>query len=215
MSERLDDLLSKPKKPRAKAPSKRPAKQPKQTAAKRERPTLQPYHERQIIRMFAGYLTASEIEGWLREQGVKRIPSISTLREKYDVSSGAEPDKALVDLFWEAREKAQQEISNIPCAHKAQRLKRLQAWVDQAEGRGNVKLAAQLMEQMARDAGDAYSNRRELTGANGGPIRTARDLTDEELEAKLAALAPHFLPELQRLAERDHDEQNASDPEVH
>ena len=38
---------------------------------------------------------------------------------------------------------------------------------------GNIALAAQLFEQAAKEAGDSYTNRRELTGKNGAPLPAA------------------------------------------
>lgn len=41
---------------------------------------------------------------------------------------------------------------------------------DKAKGSGNLVLAATLLEQAAKEMGNAYTNRRELTGPAGGPI---------------------------------------------
>jgi hypothetical protein len=68
-------------------------------------------------------------------------------------------------------------------------LRTLQRMIDRAESQGNLSLVAQLLEQVAKETGDAYTNRHKLehTGKDGGPIKTQpvpvdlSDLTDEEL----------------------------------
>lgn len=42
----------------------------------------------------------------------------------------------------------------------------------QMESEGNVAMAAQLLEQAAKEMGDAYTNRRQLSGPHGEPIQT-------------------------------------------
>ena len=77
------------------------------------------------------------------------------------------------ELFHKTRDKFIKDTSEIPIAHRATRVHRLNRMSEAAEARGNMPLAASLMEQAAKEMGDSYSNRREITGANGGPIRTA------------------------------------------
>lgn len=103
--------------------------------------------------------------------------------------SGKGLAKKWVELFTVTRERFQAEISNIPIANKSYRLRVLDRMAAATEKQKNFGMTAQLMEQAAKEVGDAYTNRQKVehTGANGGPIQTA-DLTNEQLEERLEEL---------------------------
>lgn len=67
-----------------------------------------------------------------------------------------------VDLFHETRKRFQTELSDIPIANKAYRLRALDRMMTRAEGMKNMALAASLMEQAAKEVGDAYSNKQKV-----------------------------------------------------
>lgn len=64
-----------------------------------------------------------------------------------------------VDLFNRTRDRFLNEISDIPIANKAYRLRVLQRMSTTAEGMKNLGMTAQLLEQAAKEVGDAYSNK--------------------------------------------------------
>lgn len=103
--------------------------------------------------------------------------------------SGKGLAKKWVELFTVTRERFQNEIANIPIANKSYRLRVLDRMAAATEKQKNFGMTAQLMEQAAKEVGDAYTNRQKVehTGANGGPIQTA-DLTNEQLEERLEEL---------------------------
>jgi hypothetical protein len=70
-------------------------------------------------------------------------------------------------LFEATRKEFLEDSSKIGIANKSMRLRSLHRMAEKAEGRGNLALAAQLLEQAAKESGNAYTNRRELTGAGG------------------------------------------------
>lgn len=76
-------------------------------------------------------------------------------------------------LFEETRQAFLEDTSKIAISHRAVRLRALQRMAEKAETMGNIALAAQLHEQAAKEAGDSYTNRRELTGKNGAPLPSA------------------------------------------
>lgn len=67
-----------------------------------------------------------------------------------------------VELFHETRKRFQTELSDIPIANKAYRLRALDRMMTKAEGMKNMALAASLMEQAAKEVGDAYSNKQKV-----------------------------------------------------
>ena len=88
-----------------------------------------------------------------------------------------------VDMFNSTRARFQNEIADIPIANKAYRLRALDRMATRTEGMKNFALTAQLIEQAAKEVGDAYTNKLkvESTGANGGPIKTENvALTSDE-----------------------------------
>ncbi|ENF7816552.1 DUF2280 domain-containing protein [Enterobacter soli] len=70
--------------------------------------------------------------------------------------------KKWVELFNETRKRFQTELSDIPIANKAYRLRALDRMMTRAEGMKNMALAASLMEQAAKEVGDAYSNKQKV-----------------------------------------------------
>lgn len=101
-----------------------------------------------------------------------------------------------VDLFNRTRDRFLNEISDIPIANKAYRLRVLQRMSTTAEGMKNLGMTAQLLEQAAKEVGDAYSNKQkvELTGKDGGPLNqvtyTSEDYAkaQQKLEGRLEGL---------------------------
>ncbi|MDU5454458.1 MAG: DUF2280 domain-containing protein [Pseudescherichia vulneris] len=79
-----------------------------------------------------------------------------------------------VDMFNSTRERFQNEISDIPIANKAYRLRALDRMATKTEGMKNFALASQLIEQAAKEVSDAYTNKHkfEHSGPNGGAIET-------------------------------------------
>lgn len=67
-----------------------------------------------------------------------------------------------VDLFKSTRERFQNEISDIPIANKSYRLRTLDRMMTKAESMKNMVLAASLIEQAAKECGDAYTNRQKV-----------------------------------------------------
>jgi hypothetical protein len=92
------------------------------------------------------------------------------------------------DIFTATREAFLKEVGSVGIAHRAVRLRRLDRMSNKAEDRGNMALAAQLIEQAAKEVGDSYTNRvkNEHTGKNGGPIETVQAIPDSELAKRIA-----------------------------
>ena len=84
--------------------------------------------------------------------------------------SSYDPTKAIaknlgqkwIDLFNPTRSRFQTELSDIPIANKAYRLRALNRMMTSAEKMRNMALAASLMEQAAKEVGDAYSNKQKV-----------------------------------------------------
>lgn len=100
--------------------------------------------------------------------------------------SGKSLAKKWVNLFYTTRERFKTEISDIPIANKAYRLRVLDRMATRTETMKNYALAAQIVEQAAKECGDAYTNRQKVehTGKDGGPIESATLTKDEYKQAR-------------------------------
>uniref|UniRef100_UPI000A11296F DUF2280 domain-containing protein n=1 Tax=Ensifer aridi TaxID=1708715 RepID=UPI000A11296F len=70
-------------------------------------------------------------------------------------------------LFEETRKTFLEDTASIAISHRAVRLRALQRMAEKAENQGNMVLASSLLKQAAEEVGNAYTNRRELTGKDG------------------------------------------------
>lgn len=98
-------------------------------------------------------------------------------------------------VFEKTRKEFLENTASTGIAHRAVRLRYLQRMVDRVEGMQNYPLAAQLLEQAAKESGGAFTNRRELSGPDGKPIETESvvrldpsKLSNEALQALLGAM---------------------------
>ncbi|VED49993.1 phage protein [Raoultella terrigena] len=157
---------------------------------------LKPEVKAFIIQMLACYDTPSQVV-----EAVQKDFGIAITRQQVETHdptkvSGKTLAKKWVDLFSATRDRFLNEISDIPIASKAYRLRVLQRMSTNAEGMKNLGMTAQLLEQAAKEVGDAYSNKQkvELTGKDGGPLNqvtyTAEDYAkaQQKLEGRLEGL---------------------------
>ncbi|EIX9363657.1 DUF2280 domain-containing protein [Klebsiella pneumoniae] len=91
-----------------------------------------------------------------------------------------------VDLFNRTRDRFLNEISDIPIANKAYRLRVLDRMATNAEKMKNYGMTSQLIEQAAKEMGDAYTNKHkfEHSGPNGGAIQTITMSKEEYKSAR-------------------------------
>lgn len=140
-----------------------------------------------IVHSLACYDTPSQVAAAVKEEF-----GIDLRRQQvavYDPTkvSGRDLSKKWRAIFEADRKKFLEQAAEIPVAHQAYRLKSLQRLIDIAMSRNNAPLAAQLLEQAAKEVGGAFTNRREHSGPGGGPIEslstaTIHGMTDADLQ---------------------------------
>ena len=144
---------------------------------------LKPEIKAFIVQSVACFDTPSQVaESVLKEFGVK-INRQQVEQHDPTKASGKKLAKKWVDMFNDTRSRFQTQIADIPIANKAYRLRTLDRMATRTETMKNFALTAQLIEQAAKEVGDAYTNKLkvESTGANGGPIKTESvSLTSDE-----------------------------------
>jgi hypothetical protein len=95
----------------------------------------------------------------------------------------------LIELFESTRASFLDDVSQVPIANRAVRIRELQKMVDaqKTKAHPDQRLVASLLEQAAKEEGGMFTNRREHTGKDGGPIdfRLFDEATDDELDRLL------------------------------
>ncbi|WP_196093808.1 DUF2280 domain-containing protein [Citrobacter sp. Res13-Lact-LER2-35-b] len=139
-----------------------------------------------IVQSLACFDTPSQVV-----ESVKKEFGLSITRQQVE---SHDPTKAngrglaqkWVDMFNTTRERFQNEISDIPIANKAYRLRVLDRMATRAEGMKNLALTAEIIEQAAKECGDAYTNKHkfEHSGPNGGAIQTITMSKEEYKSAR-------------------------------
>lgn len=130
-----------------------------------------------IVQALACFDTPTQVA-----QSVKQEFGIEVTRQQVAQSdptkvAGANLSKKWRELFEETRKRFREETAEIPIANKAYRLRALDRMATKAEGMKNMALAAQFMEQAAKEMGGAYTNRQQVDHTSsdgtmaGGPTR--------------------------------------------
>ncbi|HIB6180097.1 TPA: DUF2280 domain-containing protein [Klebsiella pneumoniae] len=136
-----------------------------------------------IVQELACFDTPSQIVESVQKEFKVQVTRQQVASHDPTKAAGKGLAKKWVDLFNELRDRFLNEISDIPIANKAYRLRVLQRMSTTAEGMKNLGMTAQLLEQAAKEVGDAYTNKLkvESTGKDGGPIKTeTTNLTPQE-----------------------------------
>lgn len=125
-----------------------------------------------IVKSLAVYETPSDITVSVKEKFNKTITRQGV--QSYDPTKVAGEDLSddLKTLFFDWR-KEFDEKEIIPVSKKIVRLKKLGRYVEAFENFENYTAAAAVLEQIAKEEGGAFTNRRELTGKGGEPLQIA------------------------------------------
>ncbi len=89
-------------------------------------------------------------------------------------------------LHKETRRRFLKDITSIPIANRAYRLRMLDKMMRAAEARGNLALAASLIEQAAKEVGDVFTNTQKHKHSGG--IDSNVKLSPEQLRDGIMAL---------------------------
>ena len=126
-----------------------------------------------IVQCVACFDTPTVVVGQVKEEfGVTVTPQAV---QAYDPTkyAGKGLSKKWKALFEETRKAFLDDVAQIPIANRSSRLRTLQRLATRAEKQGNLALVAQFHKQAAEEMGNAFTNRREVTGKDGTPLPTA------------------------------------------
>lgn len=129
-------------------------------------------HKEFAVRCFARFMQATEVAAAIKEQFGIEISVQAAAYYNPTTAAGAGLAKSLKDLYDAERESYRGAELNIPTANRVTRLEILDRRIRHLlnQSRVNDPLVAQLLEQQAREMGGMFTNRRELTGKDGGPL---------------------------------------------
>ena len=144
-------------------------------------------HKRFIVQALACWDTPSEVAETLRGDFGLDVHRSQVAQYDPTKAAGERLAKKWRELFEVTRNRFRQEVAEIPIADQAFRLRALGKIYERHLSRGNVVGAAAVLEQAAKEAGGAFTNRREHTGAGGGPIEQKTVVVDETQVAAAVA----------------------------
>lgn len=134
--------------------------------------TLNDAAKRFIVQALACYDTPTEVATALKDEMGVEAPRTQVAQYDPTKVAGAKLSKKWRDLFEDTRKKFREAVAEIPIADQAFRLRALGKIYDRHMTRGNVVAAAAVLEQAAKEQGGMFTNKREVSGPNGGPIPT-------------------------------------------
>lgn len=126
------------------------------------RKRLKQEHKLFVVQCLACFMTPSEVVEAVRENFGIEIARQSV--EGYDPSKAAcrKLDEELKQVFYRIRKKFISDILNVDIAHRVFRLAELSKLYHAAAAKGKDVIAAQFLEQAAKEVGGIYVNRVEV-----------------------------------------------------
>lgn len=152
---------------------------------------LKPEVKTFIVQALACFDTPSQVVASVKEEFGIEISRQQAESHDPTKSGGRTLADKWRTLFNETRERFKSETGDIPIANKAFRLRALNRMAIEAEKKRNYPLAAQLMEQAAKESGGAYTNLQKVDHSSKDGTMTpapAVIISDDELKAKLTEL---------------------------
>lgn len=136
--------------------------------------TLSVNVKRFIVQALARFESPTHVQKAVKEEFGLDITRQHVARYDPTKVAGHDLSKDLSALFHETRKHYREHVEEIPIANQAFRLASLNRLHTNAAEKNNGPLAAQLLEQAAKEIGGAYTNTRKLEGGNPkNPIAVA------------------------------------------
>lgn len=146
-----------------------------------------------IVQALACFDTPSQVVKLVKDE--LGIEVTRQLVESHDHTkkAGATVGKRWIELFDATRKTFIDDTSSIGVSHRSVRIRTLERLLRTAETQKNARLAADLLAQIAKEMGNAYTNRRELTGAGGKELVPAAPVTGADVAAAVREIGEQFL----------------------
>lgn len=160
---------------------------------KRRRPKtyvrLTPQQKEYAVRQLATFRSQATVKKGLREEFGIIITRQGVGRYDPTTLGGRSLSSQWVQLFHTTREKFLKDSASIGASHMVVRIRRREEMADAAKEKGEYKVANDILDSIAKEMGDAFSNRRkhEHSGADGRPIEI-EDVARERIFRRLEDL---------------------------
>lgn len=116
--------------------------------------------KRFIVQALACWDPPTQVAEAVRDEFGIEVPRGQVAQYDPTKVAGKSLAKKWQDLFFATRENLKASAGEIPIAHRAYRLRTLQRIATKAESMRNMAMVLQVLEQAAKEVGDAYMNRR-------------------------------------------------------
>lgn len=136
-------------------------------------PSIPDEVKRFIINALAAFDTPSQVADAVKEEFGLTVSRQAVEAHDPTKHAGRKLASKWRDLFEASRTGFINEATQVPIAHRSTRLRALHRMAQNAERKGNYPLAAQLHKQAAEEMGNAYTNKREITGKDGKDLPVA------------------------------------------
>lgn len=129
-----------------------------------------------IVQALACFDTPSQVV-----ESVQKEYGVTITRQQVEThdptkTSGKCLAKRWVTLFEDTRKRFRDDTADIPIANRAFRLRALGRMAERAESVKNIALAAQLLEQAAKETGGTYTNKQQVDlSSTDGTMTPAKD----------------------------------------
>lgn len=140
---------------------------------------LNDLQKRFVVQALARYESPQDVADAFKEEFGIEVHRAQMAQYDPTKVSGKDMAPKWRELFKQTREAFKAAVDEVPIAQQAFRLHRLGKIHDRHMARGNLIGAASILEQAAKEVGGAFTNKREHTGAGGGPIEQRTVVVDE------------------------------------
>lgn len=123
--------------------------------------------KRFIINALAAFDSPSQVAASVEEEFGYKVSRQAVEGHDPTKHAGRKLSKKWRDLFEVARATFIAEATQVPIAHRSTRLRVLHRMVQVAERKGNFAMASKLLEQAAKEMGNAFTNKVDLTSSDG------------------------------------------------
>ncbi|MFY7835776.1 MAG: DUF2280 domain-containing protein [Novosphingobium sp.] len=149
-------------------------------------PKLTEAQKEEIVVLFATFKRPADVVVHMREEWGIEVSRYQV--RSYDPSNPRyEAEDKWRDLFTARRQRYLEEVASVPIANQGFRMNLLNEMALRAFHKGEIALAAQVLEQAAKEMGRVLTNKSELRiSDNRKP--TVRDMTPEDRKLALAEL---------------------------
>jgi hypothetical protein len=142
-------------------------------------------HKEAIVVQLARFRRPAEVVAFMRDEHELEL-TVQQVRTYDPTNPRFEADRDKWEpIFAAAREAYIADMKQVTVANQAFRLNELHDLYGKAKASKNYKLAAELLEQIARECGGVLTNRRELDVSDS---RRARDMSTDDRRALLGSI---------------------------